>query len=171
MCICGCVYVVVRVCAHACARRIYIHTHAYIYECTRTHTRVYSCMWIYTSNSVRTFICFHFLSNTNLSICLHRVKMFQELLYNGNNVKSVICFHTTKWLQVKLLNTNYSILKLASHLLKVKWFNVLLCITINSIKYQSFVYTEFNEQTVLFLAIQSSISNLFALSQTVLFDP
>ena len=34
---------------------------------------------------------------------------------------------------------------------KVKWFQVLLCITNNSIKYQSFVYTQLNDQTVLFL--------------------
>ena len=32
---------------------------------------------------------------------------------------------------------------------KVKWFQVLLCITNNSIKHQSFVYTQLNDQTVL----------------------
>ena len=36
----------------------------------------------------------------------------------------------------------------------VKWFQVLLCITNNSIKHESFVYTALNNQTVLF-----SISN------------
>ena len=42
----------------------------------------------------------------------------------------------------------------------VKWFQVLLCITNNSIKYQSSVYTQLNDQTVLFLTIQFSISHL-----------
>ena len=37
-------------------------------------------------------------------------------------------------------------------------FQVLLCITNNSIKYQSLVYTQLNDQTVLFLTIQFSIS-------------
>ena len=40
---------------------------------------------------------------------------------------------------------------------KVKWFKVLLCITINLIKHQSFVYTQLNDQTVLFQIIQFSI--------------
>ena len=47
---------------------------------------------------------------------------------------------------------------------KVKWFQVLLCITKNSIKHPSFVYTQLNDQTVLFQTIQFSISHLFALS-------
>ena len=46
----------------------------------------------------------------------------------------------------------------------VKWFQVLLCITNNSFKHQSFVYTQLNDQIVLFLTIQFSISHLFALS-------
>ena len=49
----------------------------------------------------------------------------------------------------------------------VKEFQVLLNITINSIKYQSFVYTQLNDQTVLFQAIQFSISHLFPLSLNV----
>ena len=44
---------------------------------------------------------------------------------------------------------------------KVKWLQALLCITKNSIKYQSFVYIELNDQTVLFLIIQINISHLF----------
>ena len=50
---------------------------------------------------------------------------------------------------------------------KVKWFQVLLSITNNSIKHQSFVYTQLNEQTVLFLTIQFSLSHLFTLSLNV----
>ena len=42
---------------------------------------------------------------------------------------------------------------------KIEWFQVLLCITNNSIKHQLFVYIQLNDQTVLF-----SISHLFALS-------
>ena len=49
----------------------------------------------------------------------------------------------------------------------VKCFQVLLCITNNSIKHQSFVYAQSNDQTVLFQAIQFNISHLFALSLNV----
>ena len=40
---------------------------------------------------------------------------------------------------------------------------MLLCTTNNSIKHQSFVYTQLNDQSVLFQTIQFSISHLFAL--------
>ena len=43
---------------------------------------------------------------------------------------------------------------------KVEWFQVLLCITNNSIKHQSFVYTQLNDQTVLFQTIQFNISHV-----------
>ena len=52
---------------------------------------------------------------------------------------------------------------------KVKQFQVLLCISNNSIKHQSFVYTQLNHQTVLFQIIQFSISIQFKY-QTVQFD-
>ena len=45
---------------------------------------------------------------------------------------------------------------------KVKSFHVLLCLTNNFIKHQSFVYTLLNDQTVPFPRIQLSISYLFA---------
>ena len=48
-----------------------------------------------------------------------------------------------------------------------KWFQVLGCIPNNSIKHQSFVYTQLNDQTVLFLIIQYSMINLFALNLNV----
>ena len=62
---------------------------------------------------------------------------------------------------------------LSSFVYTVKWFLVLLCITNNSIKHQSFVYTQLNDQAVLFLTILFSISHLLAECkyQTVLFDP
>ena len=46
----------------------------------------------------------------------------------------------------------------------VKWFQVLLCMSNNSIKHQSFVYRQLNVQTVLFISIQFCINHLFALS-------
>ena len=45
---------------------------------------------------------------------------------------------------------------------KGRWFKVLLCISNNLIKLQSFVCIQLNDQAVLFLAIQSSINQLFA---------
>ena len=64
--------------------------------------------------------------------------------------------------------------KLPIRLHTVKLFNVLLHITNNPIKYQSFVYTHLSGQT--FLTIQFNISHLFVICQlfncqTVLFDP
>ena len=40
----------------------------------------------------------------------------------------------------------------------VKWFQILLCISNNSIKHQPFVYTLLNEQTILFQTIQFNLS-------------
>ena len=59
-------------------------------------------------------------------------------------------------------------------MLIVKWFQVLLYISNNSIKNPSFVYAQLNDQIVLFLTIQFSLRHLFALSlnvKTVLLDP
>ena len=44
----------------------------------------------------------------------------------------------------------------------VKWFQVLLCITNNSIKRQSFINTQLNFKAVLFQTIQFSISAQFS---------
>ena len=41
---------------------------------------------------------------------------------------------------------------------KVKWLQVFLCTINNLIKHQSFIYTQFKNQTVLFLTIQFSVS-------------
>ena len=70
-----------------------------------------------------------------------------------------------KWLQVLLFNTLHSFMHgqmvQSCYLIlifqfrhTVKEFLVLLCITNNSIKHQSFVYTQSNGQIVLFLTIQ-----------------
>ena len=50
---------------------------------------------------------------------------------------------------------------------KVKWFQVLLCISNNSIKRQSSIYTRLNAQTVLFISSQFGISHSFAYSLIV----
>ena len=48
----------------------------------------------------------------------------------------------------------------------VKWFQVLLCITNNAIKHQSFVYTQLNDQSSIF---NNSIQyNLFVCTQLIL---
>ena len=55
----------------------------------------------------------------------------------------------------------------------VKWFQVLLCISNNSIKHQSFIYTHLNDLTVLFQTIQFGMSFVCTLfkCQKFLFDP
>ena len=58
--------------------------------------------------------------------------------------------HTVKQFQILLFNTQfYATLTIRFH--SVKCFHVLLCITNNSIKHQSFVFTQWNGK--------SSISN------------
>ena len=59
------------------------------------------------------------------------------------------------------------ILDLLTKANKVEWFLVLLCITATPIKHQSIVYRQLNNETVLFQAIQFSISHLFVLSLNV----
>ena len=49
----------------------------------------------------------------------------------------------------------------------VKAFHGLLCVPNNSIKQQSFVYTQLNGQRVLFLPIWFNVSHLFAHSLNV----
>ena len=51
--------------------------------------------------------------------------------------------------------------KLFSLVGEVKWFQVLPCITNNSINHQSFIYTQLNVKTVLFQTIQFSINTQF----------
>ena len=73
--------------------------------------------------------------------------------------------HTIKEFQVLLIRNNNSI----QHYLfisSVQLFQELLCIT-NNPNRQSFVYTQFNGQKVLFLTIQFNLSHLFAYSLNV----
>ena len=67
----------------------------------------------------------------------------------------MVCLYTVKWLQVLLFNTNYS----SQDYLFVCTFVKLLCISKNSIQRQSFIYTQLNDLTVIFLKIQSIISH------------
>ena len=53
---------------------------------------------------------------------------------------------------------------------KVKWLQVLLCMTNKLIKHQSFIYTRLNDQTVLFKQFDFAF-HLFALNLNVQFDP
>ena len=55
---------------------------------------------------------------------------------------------------------------------KVKWLQILLCITNNSIKHQSFVYSQLNDQIFLFLIFQFCMSFVCTQlkCQTILFD-
>ena len=63
-------------------------------------------------------------------------------------------------MQFKCQNQFY--FKLFSLVNKVKWLQILLRITNNSIKHKSFVYTQLNVKKVLFLTIQFSISTQFS---------
>ena len=61
----------------------------------------------------------------------------------------------------------YQIYTISKHKSTKSKFHTLLCITNNSIKHQSFVYTQLNDRTVLFLTYQVSLIYLFALSLNV----
>ena len=75
--------------------------------------------------------------------------------------------HTVKEFQVLLFNINNFIQHYPFVLHTGKWSQVLLCITNNSIKHQSSIYTQLNDQTVLFLTIQFSLNHLFVQSLKV----
>ena len=81
-------------------------------------------------------------------IHLQRVKLFQELLCNTNN-----SIFAHRQLQVFQFNTNNS-----NHLHTEMNSNTWNHLTNNSIKHQSFVYTQSNIQIVLFLTIQFNMS-------------
>ena len=91
------------------------------------------------------------------------LKLVDKFIYLGSSIS--FTESTIKCFQLLLSNTYNSVLLI--HLHRLKWFQVLLCVTNNSIKHQSFVYTQLNDQTVQFLTIQFSISHLFVLSLNV----
>ena len=64
---------------------------------------------------------------------------------------------------VSIIANTYNSIQYLSFVYTVKWFKVQLCIISNSIKPQSFVYTQLNDQIV-YQIIQFIISHLLALS-------
>ena len=69
-----------------------------------------------------------------------------------------IWFVNTVFRYTQLKDPVVLFLKLIIALVKVKWFQILICITNNWIEHQSFVHTDLNDQTVGFQRIQFSIS-------------
>ena len=90
-----------------------------------------------------------------IQFCISTVFVYTQL-----NVKTVIFqqFSLTQIRSVKIKNS----FKLFSLVNKVKWFQVFLCIRTNSIKHRSLIYTQLNDQTVLFQTIQISIITQFS---------
>ena len=85
-----------------------------------------------------------------------------------------------KYLETNFMILVYQIHMICKHILMVtlnepklilfyafKCFQSLWCITNNSIKHQSFVYSQLNKQTVLFQTIQFCITHLLSLSLNV----
>ena len=93
------------------------------------------------------FDLFFFLAHQPLWVISYQI-LFIHIYYIYK-----ICKHI---LLITLLNEPKLI-----YLHTVKWFQVLLCITNNSIKHQSFVYTQLIDQTVQFQTIKLSISHSF----------
>ena len=103
-------------------------------------------------------------------------------IYNSNIVIYTFEYYTTSWSlndRLKLVWFDFMVYQLLlinakscfSYILNI-WFVNTFCrsnssISNNSIKYQSFVYIQLNDQTVPFLIIQFSINHLFALSLNV----
>ena len=86
----------------------------------------------------------------------------QFFVYTHLNGKTVI-FQTIQFSMSKQFKCQKQFyFKLFSLVNKVKWFQVLLCTLNNSIKHHLFFYTQFNVKTVLFQAIQFSISAQFS---------
>ena len=79
--------------------------------------------------------------------------VFIKMDFALNNLQRLICHKTHTTNQPTLLT-------LLNHLITVKLFQVFLCITKNSIKHQSFVYSQLNDEAVIFLTVQFSISRL-----------
>ena len=79
------------------------------------------------------------------------VKWFQVLQYNSHNLTSVIYLHT-QFVGNFFLN-ELELIYLHTSTAQVNDSKYLLCITNISIKHQPFVYTQLNDQTVLFQTI------------------
>ena len=101
--------------------------------------------------------------------CNYCIQHYSFILSNCSKYHYVILIiqfrHTVKEFQVLLFNTNNSI-----HFNTLIHSNTWNHFTNNSIRHQSLVYTQLNDQTVPFLNIQLSINHLLN-CQTVLFEP
>ena len=64
-----------------------------------------------------------------------------------------------------ITNINHSIQHYTFILHTIKWFLVLQCITNTLIKYQTFVYIQLNDQTVLFQTIKHLFVNCLNVKQ------
>ena len=95
------------------------------------------------------------LFNTNYPIQQYSFICTQSNGFKYCNVIPIFqCKHTSK--ELKNFYLTLMILFKITHSF-AQLFQVLLCIKNNSIKHQSFFYTQLNDQTVLFLTIQFSI--------------
>ena len=105
------------------------------------------------------------LFNTKSSLYIkYMICKFILLITFLNEPQLIFCTHLNGFTYFYLIQIIlFTIYPLFSH----KRFQVFLCITNNSIKHQSFVYTQLNDQTVLFQTNQFSISHLFAHSLIV----
>ena len=99
-----------------------------------------------------------FLSNTDYSISMLFIHLHTANCSSDYSISIIQFRYTVKEFQVLLVKTYYSI----HHCSFVKLFEILLCITNNSIKYHTFLNSQLNDQTVLFLTIQFSKSHFFA---------
>ena len=88
--------------------------------------------------------------------------VFTKWVYKSYMWSSYKHFYLTLGLSIAQHWQFFSTLCVCLH--TIRFFQVLLYITNNSIKYQSFLYAQLNGYSVLFLTIQFSISLLFALS-------
>ena len=85
------------------------------------------------------------------------------LMPNPFSYIKTVLFQTTQFIiSAQSKYQKHFCFKLFSLVNKVKWFQVLLCIINNSIKHQSFIYTQLNVKTVLFQTIQFSLSTQFS---------
>ena len=111
----------------------------------------FALIWFYIIATIVHYLMLNPLYTYILNIiCKHFVgKIFKQAWahFFCSQVNGFMYFYLTR---IILLTINH-------WLQTVKWYQVLLCISDNSINHQSFVYTQLNDQTVLLLIIQFSM--------------
>ena len=95
-------------------------------------------------------------------------------IYRGNNnspktlkVKNQQALSQKFRQLIRFKSPKHFYFKLFSLVNKAQWFQILLCTVKNSIKHQSFIYTQLKFKTVLFQAIQFGISTPFGYVFTI----